>query len=294
MINEATIEEFAEVKLVVADTLKFKVKLGIGEDAYTSLKVARGLQTIWDLKNAATIGAAAASSPLVVSTFFSGGGGLLSTLGFGAAAATPVAWILAAAVASGGAYYGVMRLASGYASSRVASVPKFINTPIDLLGATLFDLIGGLALKVAAFSNGIDQTERKALLDYFSDEWGLSKDYMAKAIPIIENEIAGKSLKEMTRLLAEFQIDNSDCNPSFMKRDIINLLGEIVQADGEIDEREELAIETVERELNNNLSLHSQLSKKSRRVANSAADNASKAFAILSNQTSKMFKRFKT
>ena len=297
-MNEVSLQSFDGIEQVVSDGNKFKIRLGIGEDAYQTLKLAKGLQTIWDVKGAAGAGAAAAASPMVATTFF-GGGGLLSTLGIGAAAATPVGWVIAAAVASGGAYYGVMSLAGRYTSSRVETIPKFINSPIDLLGATLFDMIGGLGLKVAILSNDIEDAEREALVDYFVEVWGLDEEYIRKSIPIIEEQVRERNLKDMVKALAEFQIDNPDCNPAAMKKDILELLSEIALADGEIDEREELALELVERELNSHLSLTSttirsvtktvtQMGLQTGKIANALTEETTKGFTTAAQQGSKL------
>ena len=280
-MNEVSLQSFDGIEQVVSDGNKFKIRLGIGEDAYQTLKLAKGLQTIWDVKGAAGAGAAAAASPVVATTFF-GGGGILSTLGIGAAAATPVGWVIAAAVASGGAYYGVMSLAGRYTSSRVETIPKFINSPIDLLGATLFDMIGGLGLKVAILSNDIEDAEREALVDYFVEVWGLDEEYIRKSIPIIEEQVRERNLKDMVKALAEFQIDNPDCNPAAMKKDILELLSEIALADGEIDEREELALELVERELNSHLSLTSTTIRSVTNTVTQASKQTEKLAAGLS------------
>lgn len=286
-MNEAElVEALNEVELVVSDTNKFKIKLGIGEDAYSSLKTAKTLQTLWDVKGAAGAGAALAASPAVATTFFGGGGGLLSALGIGAAAATPVGWIMAAAIVSGGAYYGAKSVASSYISSRVETLPKFINTPIDLLGATLFDMMSGLALKVTDFSGPIDDDERKAVIGFFEDEWGISRDYAAKALPLVEAQIKSRSLKELVRALAEFQIDNPDCNPTAMKRDIKQFLEEIALADGEMDEKEELAIETIERELSNHLSTQNQAMRSAKRYLATASEAASDAASTVQKRGS--------
>ncbi|MCE5972419.1 TerB family tellurite resistance protein [Sinirhodobacter sp. WL0062] len=265
------VQELSETDLVVADTNKFKIKLGIGEDAYGSLKLKNTLQTLWDVKGAGAVGAAAAASPAVATTFF-GGGGFLSALGLGAAAATPVGWVVAAAVASGGAYYGVMKVMSGYTSSRVETIPKFINTPIDLLGATLFDMMAGLALKVADFSGETEDVEREAIVAYFAEEWGVSEDYARRALPLLEMQIKGRTLKEMAKALADYQIDNDDCNPTAMKKDIRKFLEEIAYADGECDEREELAIESIVRELDDHLSMQSQLAKSATHYSKAVGD----------------------
>jgi hypothetical protein len=81
--EEDLVAALSDLELVVEDTNKFKLKLGIGEDAYASLKLTKTLQTIWDMKGAAGAGATAAASPVIASTFF-GGTGFLSFMGIGA------------------------------------------------------------------------------------------------------------------------------------------------------------------------------------------------------------------
>ena len=278
--------------LVVADPNKFKIKLAIGEDAYSSLKMAKTLQKMWDVKGVASTGAAVAASPAIATTFFGGGGGLLSALGFGAAAATPVGWIVAAAVVSGGAYYGAMKVVGSYTSSRVETIPKFINTPLDLLGATLFDMMAGLALKVADFAGEIDDDERQAVIGYFDDVWGISTEYSSKALPLVEQQIKLRSLKDMARMLAEFQVDNPDCNPSAMQKDIKQFLEEIAHADGEMDEREELAIETIERELSTQFSIQNQAMRSAKKYFNSATEVATEASTQVQQKASGLINSF--
>ena len=100
---------FAGVDQVVAIPERFKLRLGIGEDAYASLRIKKTLQEFWDVGGMAATGAGVAASSTVASTFFASTatGGIMGWLGLGVAAATPVGWVVAAAVASGGAYWGV-------------------------------------------------------------------------------------------------------------------------------------------------------------------------------------------
>lgn len=288
--TEQLVNDLDIVAMVVEDTNKFKVKLGIGEDAYATLKLTSTLKGLWGVKGAMGAGAAAAASPVVATTLFGSSAGILSSVGLGAVAATPVGWIIGAAVVSGGAYYGVMRTFSKYEDSRVEKIPKFINTPLDLLGSTLFDMMAGMALKIADFSGGIEDCERDVIKSYFQEEWGLAEAYVSKALPIIESNIKTLRLKEMARSLAEFQLDNPDCNPAAMGRDFKQFLEEVVYADGELSEREEIAIDVVEREISTVISSTNQIARntsKYAKVAGSYAQDGALAAGKVARHTSK-------
>lgn len=47
--TEDQIHSFDGVEQVVADSLRFRRKLGIGADAYTSLRVTKNHQQLWDV-----------------------------------------------------------------------------------------------------------------------------------------------------------------------------------------------------------------------------------------------------
>lgn len=238
---EQQVHSFDAVDQVIANEAKFKIKLGIGADAYASLRAGKFLQQLWDVGGVAATGAGAAASTTVASTFF---GSIWTTVGL-ASAATPLGWVLGAAAATGGVYYGVTRLFHGYSESRVDVVPKFINTPIDLLAASLLDLLGSLAVKVAAMDGVIDAKEKLAMQSYFVEEWGYDPVYSANAFDLlIENEDKAR-LKEMTASLAEFVHANPDCKFAAIQKEVSALLEEIATADGTIDEREEMAIERI-------------------------------------------------
>lgn len=272
--TEQLIEDLGAVELVVADSNKFKIKLGIGEDAYTSLRIKNWLDTVSQAKDAVGVGSVGAAT--VAGLFPTAGALTKFGIALGVASApvsAPVVMLAAAgaALVSGGAYFGAMRLMSSTGSSRVETIPKFINTPIDLLGATIFDVMAGLAVKVAEFSGPVDDAERAAIIAYFDEEWGISPDYTCRALPLIEQQVRSVPLKEMVRTLAEQQMDNPDCNPAAMQKAMRQFLEEISHADGMLDEREELAIEVVEREMAAHLSTTAQVSRNAGKYAARAA-----------------------
>jgi uncharacterized tellurite resistance protein B-like protein len=239
-----TLKRFEGVTQVVADSLRFKRKLAIGEDAYTSLKVGRALSTVWDVGGVAATGAGVAASSTVAGTFFASSG-LLAKIGIGAAATTPVGWIVAAAVVTGGAYYGVSRAVGRYARSRVEVIPRFINSPIDQLGAALLDMMASLSLKVANIDDRIDPTERTAMCDYFVSEWGYDRAYVVQAISLLEQTALKQPIKELTGTIGQFVKDHPDCNAQAFKEELMGLLREIAEADGKLDEREEMVLEII-------------------------------------------------
>lgn len=257
---------FDSVKGVVANDVKFKARLGVGEDAYSSLRLAKGFRSFFDVAGAAASGAGVAQSTVVATTFFgkTGVAALWAALPWTAGAATPVGWIAAAAIASGGACYGVARLFRSYSQSRVDTVPRFLNTPLDLLGASILDLMGALSLKVAAIDGHVDAREIQVIRDYFVEEWGYDPHYVDHALAILATNDERSRLIDMTRALAEFVHVNPDCKFGILQQEIKLLLTEVAEADGKLDEREEMAIERVIRSLDDQNSMVASLSRAAR------------------------------
>lgn len=232
---------------VVADPLRFKSRLRIGEDAFALLRTKKRLLGLWDTAGAAATGAGVASSSLVAGTFFAPSG-LAAALGL-ATAATPVGWVVAAAVVAGGGWYGASRWFSGKGDSFVETIPKYINTPIDVLGAALLDLLGSLALRVAAVDGVIDPREHACIADHFVREWGLDPNYVARALEALTPLAQVTRVKVIAQDLARFAAANPDCNAPAMQAELMTFLREVAAADDTMDEREELALEAIERVL---------------------------------------------
>lgn len=245
-MTDVATSDLAQVEVVVRDALRFKRKLRIGDDAYADLRVKKAARQMWAALGAAKAGAAVAGSGVVASAFFGSSASLLSVFGLGAAAATPVGWVIAAAVATGGASYGVMQLLARGATTRSDVIPQFINTPLDILGVQLFDLMGALALRVARIDGMIVAEERASILRHLSGEWGFASEYADGALAVLENGVDDTRVKEIARSLAQFQSANPDCNSELMQRELMQFLRDVIAADGIFDEREELALDAIE------------------------------------------------
>lgn len=235
---------FGGVERVVADPLRFKLRLGIGEEAFADLRLAKRLQDLWDVGGVAATGAAVAKSSAVAGTFFAGKG-LLAALGL-ASAATPVGWVVAAGVAAGGAYWGVMRLFRGYADGRVAKIPAFLNTPLDLLAASLLDLMAPLLLEVARSDGPVTEAERAAILGWLTREWGYDAGYAEAALELVAQRMTAETAEDLAAALARFKRANPDCNYRHMRRELVGFLTQLAQSDAAFDTPAQRAIRRID------------------------------------------------
>jgi len=243
-MNDPNIKNwFDDIESVIVEPLKFKFKLAIGEDAYASLRMKNKLYEVWDAFGVGATAATVVKSSAVASTFFAPTG-WLAAIGIGTAT-TQIGWVIAAVVVSTGAYVGISKYIKDTTKGRVTVIPEFINTPLDILGLALFDLIVPLALKLANIDGVIDQSEKKVITRYFVKEWGYDPVFVEKGIEYTETKLSDFSIKALAYNLAEFKKQNPDCNYKIMSKDILEFLTEITEADGRVDEREEMAINLV-------------------------------------------------
>lgn len=234
---------FESVETIVYDPLRFKAKLAIGEDAYTTLRMKNYVFELWDAAGVASAAATMARSSLVATKFFAPTG-VLASLGIGAAG-TPVGWVIAAGIIAGGGWVGITRYIKQSTRDRVTVIPEFINTPIDVLALGLFDLMAPLALKVASIDGSIDASEKTVISSYFVTQWGYGSEFVREGMAFTEQRLSGFSIKGVAQSFGEFAMQNKDCNFKAMVKEIIRFLHEIAFADGRIDEREEMAIDKI-------------------------------------------------
>jgi hypothetical protein len=192
----------------------------------------------------ATTAAVVAKSSVVASTFFAPTG-LLAAIGIGTAV-TPIGWVIAAGVVTGGAWFGVTRHLKKASASKLTVVPNFINTPLDVLALGLFDLMVPLALKLGVVDGRVDAARRQQIDDYFVGEWGYDANFVDAGMQHIEASLEQLSVAELAQTMAEFAGQNPDCNFHTMSREILDFLRHIAALDGIVDAREESAIREIE------------------------------------------------
>jgi uncharacterized tellurite resistance protein B-like protein len=243
----------ADVERVVAIPERFKQRLAIGENAYATKRAMRSLSTIWDTAGAAGAGASVAGSAAVAGTFFVPAVSANPLVWIGlvpaAAAVTPIGWVVAAALAAGGAWYGVSRWVTSGPDKFVDVIPKFLNTPVDVLGMKMLDLHAGLAFAVAAADGHIENAERAAIRAHFEHDWGYDTDYLDGALPLIERDSDNADLVRLTEALVAFHHASRDCAPEAMRRELLVFLREVADADGSVVSAEHRAVTLIEKTL---------------------------------------------
>lgn len=247
MKNDNWKERIADVDIdsPIAEPLNFKAKLDIGEDAFASLRVRNLVEELWDVGGVGATGAAIASSSVVAGTFFAQGG-ILGLIGLGTAV-TPVGWVIAAGVLSSAGWYGVRRKLRAMSTERVHVVPKFTNTPLDLLAISIFQLLAPISLKIAASDGSVSQAEIEGITRYFVKAWGYEQKFVDTGMYVIYQDIENFDISELANALTNFASENPDCNFDSIKKDSIEFLEEIIHADGIIHDRELEELEKVRR-----------------------------------------------
>lgn len=242
MVNSEENHWFDDVDAIVSNELAFKKQLHIGKEAYGSLKAKNLLTEIWDVAGAAGTGAGIMKSALIAETFFAHSG-FLSVFGLGTAI-TPVGWVIAGALLCGGTTYGITRFLKKAEDEKCIVIPNFINSPIDVLGLSLFDLMAPLAIKVASSDDEISKQENERINQFFIKEWGYDKYFVSKGIGYYSSiDLSESTIEEIAADLAAFKKANKDCKYEPMSEFILEFLQELIESDGRIDERENAAIE---------------------------------------------------
>lgn len=230
-----------DIKSILQNSLAFKEKLSIGEDAYKSLKIGKNLQILID-----TLGfggtAAGIAKTATFASIFGTKTGTLAWIGLGTAV-TPLPIVALFTVGSTALFFGVMHRIRKYSANRVSNIPKFINTPLDLLAASMFDLVAPAVYKMSLIDGEAAQTELDLIHEYFVEDWGYSKDYVVKSSAIVMEDIQEKTLKDIFEPLVEFLRKNPDCNKREIANDLASILKEIAEADGEVKESEQKFLE---------------------------------------------------
>ena len=240
-INEELSDLFSDIPAVIDDDFKFKTKLEIGDDHFTYLKSAKNLADFGG-SILGGVGAGGVAATAWYSTLGLGGK-LLLAFNIG----NPVGWIVGATALGATGVYGLIKAKDKFIKKAedelVTKVPKFLNTPLDLLGLSIATLMLPVSVKMAQADGNFCHMERTQILKYFTDEWGYNSEFIEKLMQAQESKMESFSYKEYAKTLKAVCKKTSEFKLSQVSDEILNFQREIILMDGEIhpDEVKELA-----------------------------------------------------
>lgn len=233
----------SDVIQVVSDHERFRRRLKIGAEAFRYLRGAENLHSA----TSSLLGGAGAAGAAYTSWVMS-----IGTLGqFGLAAglvATPVGALAAAGAVGAGGMYLTQRLLKNARRGVVEEIPNFINTPIDVLGTTLIDILLPVLLKIAGSDGEILEKEKGLITDYLENEWGFDSHFLTSAIAVEESQIDQWSFDVLANMVAEVS-KTGDINVSEFKQELMHVARTVSSADRKITPGEEAALQELEASL---------------------------------------------
>ena len=223
-------------KSLVVDPDKFKAKLNIGFKAFSYLSKAENLTDF-----AGAIAAGVTGSGLAIFSWY-GSLGVFAKAGLlvGVVGA-PVGLIAVSGAAAASVTLGTTWLIKGARKKLVKEIPSYINTPLDILGASILDLLASALVIVAKSDSDFSESEQLAICDYFHKQWGMD-------LGIVELRVSVLRDLDPTELISQFEMtlsylnESKDVDSKALNAELIGIASQIAQIDGMFDEREQQAI----------------------------------------------------
>lgn len=225
-----------DIASVVSNPDQFRRKLDIGADAF------KYLSTVDNLREYATVVTSGAG---VAGFAYAGWITSIGTFGqIGVAlglVATPVGWIAAGGTAGAAAILLTHRLFKRAKKGVVTEIPHFINSPLDILAASLCDLLAPILLKIALADDELAESEVMFMKRYFTEEWGLNSDYVDSLLMYDAAHIAQFNWSTLKNIILEIE-KSGDIKYDTLVNEILRNVEEVMLADGivKISERHEL------------------------------------------------------
>lgn len=229
MSLETELHDFfsGEITSVVEDSDKFRRKLNIGSDAFWYLSKAENLGSFI---TALSTGAGIASLTCVgwIASI-----GTLGQIGLAIGiVSTPAGWFAAAGVGSAAAVFLTRRLLRSVKKEAVTEVPNFINSPLDILGSSICDLICPILLKIAYADGHVTNLEHKKIKDYFTDQWGINSNYVDGLLKFDEAKLRDFEWDGLSKTLKGIE-KTGDLKYSTMASEILATAAEVMSCNGE-------------------------------------------------------------
>ena len=221
---------------VIADSKQFRLKLGIGMDAYKTLS------KVCDIAPLLSGGAIGTSAGLVG---LQGSAGLLGFIGLGS---TPVGWVALAGVVGASAFYGGSQLLKKAKQGAVEEIPKYINSPVDVIASSILFFIAPIVFKLAKLDGRISDEEKAFIHEYFVDEWGFDKTYINAQLAALIEASDTVNFDEICLKIDEL-VKTGDVNKNQLITHVVELSEKLCQIDQSEHDETQLQIDALKKAL---------------------------------------------
>lgn len=246
-VNDDLKEFFSgDVDSVVEDSEKFRRKLNIGADAFKYLKKAENLGSFVQILSAGGLAALGANTAWLSSL------GVLGTIGLKISlVSTPIGWVALAGLAGSALVYGAKKTYGTVRNESITEVPKFINSPIDVLAVSITGLIIPILLKISHADKDYSQDERTAIINYFVAEWGLNHRYVEDILKSHEEELADFNYSEIESKI-DLIVKTGDMKREVLLAELLKVCDDVMASDGVICEHEKSELDKLRNSIKKN------------------------------------------
>ncbi len=126
----------------------------------------------------------------------------------------------------------------------LATIPRCLQTPLDVLGLAVADILLPTAVKVAQCDGQFAASERGAILQHFVSTWGLDAEFLSFKINEIETETENFSYLRLRDSLKS-QCQRLHLPYSALASELLHIVEQVIVADGILNRREQREITTL-------------------------------------------------
>lgn len=215
-----------KIKIVLDNKLTFKHKLNLSQDDYKYLNNAKNLH---EFAEALLAGVASAG---VVYGGFMASLGVLGQIGLGVGLiSNPIGWIAIAGIGAGSLAYGARQISKKADDKAYSKVPKYINTPLDILGENLIDLFLPICIKVALVDGEFIKKEKETIVNYLSIQWGYNKNYIENKMQVHYKIVNNFNYSDVTKIIESITKETKGLERETINNEIENIIKELINAD---------------------------------------------------------------
>jgi hypothetical protein len=207
-----------------------------------SLKIKSGKLIERIKKLVAAIGGGAAGAGAGTAVFFANAGAMTKFLIFIGLSSIPITYPLVGLAIGASAGYVISKKLDDAEEGVVKKIPKYINSPLDLIASSWIDLLSTILVKILTVDkNYLTENEREFLVSLFEEKYGYCRKFLESYFRVRELSIEeirrldytfiSQTLKDLSRREKGIRVDEV----------ILTIISEVkaaIELDGQITDRE--------------------------------------------------------